>query len=237
MAVPIQAAATSPLAGPVSATQRKQPAGDAPAPQPSPPPQQDRAENAFLVLGYVFTVALYLSQAPTVWGIWVARQVGQSKVDMFVVTLVSCIVWMMYGLADPPTLPFVILNAVGIGIELLYLGLFLCFSEPWGRIKITISLALIAGASAIAAPCVFSFTSDPQLVFGIIGDGISVWRGNNVGNMSLLVAGALFLNGISWTAYGHLAENLYFTVPGYFGIAFGAVQILVWVIVRFIYHG
>uniref|UniRef100_A0A453HBI9 Bidirectional sugar transporter SWEET n=1 Tax=Aegilops tauschii subsp. strangulata TaxID=200361 RepID=A0A453HBI9_AEGTS len=205
MAVPIQAAATSPLAGPVSATQRKQPAGDAPAPQPSPPPQQDRAENAFLVLGYVFTVALYLSQAPTVWGIWVARQVGQSKVDMFVVTLVSCIVWMMYGLADPPTLPFVILNAVGIGIE---------------------------------------------LVFGIIGDGvsivmyggplrevISVWRGNNVGNMSLLVAGALFLNGISWTAYGHLAENLYFTVPGYFGIAFGAVQILVWVIVRFIYHG
>uniref|UniRef100_A0A453HC71 Uncharacterized protein n=1 Tax=Aegilops tauschii subsp. strangulata TaxID=200361 RepID=A0A453HC71_AEGTS len=70
-----------------------------------------------------------------------------------------------------------------------------------------------------------------------IGIEISVWRGNNVGNMSLLVAGALFLNGISWTAYGHLAENLYFTVPGYFGIAFGAVQILVWVIVRFIYHG
>ena len=37
-------------------------AGDAPAPQPSPPPQQDRAENAFLILGYVFTAVLYLSQ-------------------------------------------------------------------------------------------------------------------------------------------------------------------------------
>lgn len=41
---------------------------------------------------------------------------------------------------------------------------------------------------------------------------ISVWRENNVGNMSLLVAVALFLNGVSWTAYGHLADNLYFIV-------------------------
>ncbi|XP_048573994.1 bidirectional sugar transporter SWEET6b-like [Triticum urartu] len=158
-------------------------AGDAPAPQPSPPPQQDRAKNAFLILGYVFTAVLYFSQGPTVWGIWVARQVGQSKVDMFVVTLASCVVWMMYGLADPPTPPFVILNAVGIVFE------------------------------------------------------ISVWRENNIGNMSLLVAVALFLNGVSWTAYGHLADNLYFIVPGYFGIFFGAMQIIVWVLVRFIYHG
>ena len=37
-------------------------AGDAPAPQPSPPPQQDRAENAFLILGCVCTAVLYLSQ-------------------------------------------------------------------------------------------------------------------------------------------------------------------------------
>ncbi|XP_044361748.1 putative bidirectional sugar transporter SWEET7d [Triticum aestivum] len=211
-------------------------AGDAPAPQPSPPPQQDRAKNTFLILGYVFTAVLYFSQGPTVWGIWVARQVGQSKVDMFVVTLASCVVWMMYGLADPPTPPFVILNAVGIGFELLYLGLFFCFFEPRGRMSIAICLAAIAGASAIVAPPVFSVSPDPQLVFGIIGD-ISVWRENNVGNMSLLVAVALFLNGVSWTAYGHLADNLYFIVPGYFGIFFGAMQIIVWVLVRFIYHG
>lgn len=40
--------------------------------------------------------------------------------------------------------------------------------------SIAICLAAIAGASAIVAPPVFSVAPDPQLVFGIIGDVISI---------------------------------------------------------------
>ena len=57
---------------------------------------------------------------------------GQSKVDMFVVTLASCVIWMMYGLADPPTPPFVILNAVGIVFEVNH-TIFLCFILSIGK--------------------------------------------------------------------------------------------------------
>eukprot|EP00850_Spirogloea_muscicola_P026133 SM005735S18614 [mRNA] locus=s5735:103:843:- [translate_table: standard] len=87
------------------------------------------------ILGNITALGLFLSPVPTFRRIIARRDVEDYSPVPYAVTFLNCLVWTFYALpviADGRTLVATV-NGVGVGLEAVYLSLFLVYAPPWQK--------------------------------------------------------------------------------------------------------
>ncbi|XP_044981149.1 bidirectional sugar transporter SWEET4-like [Hordeum vulgare subsp. vulgare] len=232
----------------------KKPSSLSPSPQQNvgaAPAESKSMELVFLVLGYVFTGVLYLSPIPTIWQIATTNEVGMYKPDVHVLTLGSCVIGLLYGVPDPFKKGPVIFNAVGILIQIVYLGIFFRSSTAAQRRTVLFHLVMIGGAVAMQALLVFLLCPQPRYRYmlsicvagmttgmysGPVRQMLTVWATKNVNHMSIWMAGASLFSGIFRTVYAFLTRDWFGFAAYIIGAVSGLVQLTLFLTVKFRYQ-
>lgn len=110
---------------------------------------------------------------PTFVGIVKKGSVEQYSPAPYLATLINCMVWVLYGIpmVHPHSTLVVTINAAGTGIELVYITLFLIYSNKKMRNKVLLGLLVELIFIAIVAALVLTLAHTTQkrsMVVGII---------------------------------------------------------------------
>ncbi|KAK2978641.1 hypothetical protein RJ640_019098 [Escallonia rubra] len=137
----------------------------------------------------------------------------------YLATLVNCGLWVVYGLpmVHPHSTLVLTINGSGFAIELVYLLLFLIYSDRKKRLKVLLIMLAEFAFIAVLALLVLTLTHSIKLRSAIVGS-ISVFgcflmyasplsimklviTTKSVEYMPLFLSLASFANGICWTSY------------------------------------
>ncbi|VAI92865.1 unnamed protein product [Triticum turgidum subsp. durum] len=90
----------------------------------------DAARNIVGIIGNVISFGLFLSHAPTLRRICKAKDVEEHKPDPYLATVLTCMLWVFYGLpiVHPNSILVVTVNGIGLVVELVYLIIFFIYS-------------------------------------------------------------------------------------------------------------
>ncbi|XP_006356389.1 bidirectional sugar transporter SWEET5-like [Solanum tuberosum] len=101
---------------------------------------RDNARFAVGVIGNIIALILFLSPLTTFVRIWKSKSVEQFFPIPYLATFINCGIWVMYGLpwVTPNSLLVITINGTGLGIEIVYLTLFLLYSDRKQRTKVII---------------------------------------------------------------------------------------------------
>ncbi|XP_048552319.1 bidirectional sugar transporter SWEET6b-like [Triticum urartu] len=195
----------------------------------------------FLFLGSLATGFLFYSPSNTIQAIKEAGDIGQQKADLYLAVLLNCLVWLLYGfVTDKDAWLVILINGVGVCFQLYYLYVFIRASIDRFTISCTVLLLLLIVASA--AGIIFqSFPTNAErktvlgrvgIVTGCImylGSARQLWAAicdNNVLEVMVLrVMLAALANGIFWTIYTGIIQDLYMGFPNWVGIGSAAIQL------------
>ncbi|GMI95519.1 hypothetical protein like AT4G10850 [Hibiscus trionum] len=203
--------------------------------------------NVVGILGNVISLSRFLSPVPTFIRIWNKGSVEQFSPVPYLVTLINCMVWMIYGLpmVHPNSTLLLTINGAGIAIEVVFLTLFLVFCHDKKR-RLTVLLIVMVELISVAtlatlALTVVHTTQRRSMVVGIIGMLSSIMmyaaplsvmklviRTKSVEYMPFSLSLASFLTGVFWTAYGVLPFDPFLAVSNGMGTMFGLAQLLLY---------
>ncbi|KAK9726222.1 hypothetical protein RND81_05G199400, partial [Saponaria officinalis] len=90
--------------------------------------------NVLGVIGNVISFGLFLSPLPTFIRIIKNKSVEQFKPDPYIATILNCAMWVLYGLpfVHPNNIFVATINGVGLGIEIIYISIFLIYPS-WSK--------------------------------------------------------------------------------------------------------
>ncbi|KAK3440035.1 hypothetical protein EUGRSUZ_B00363 [Eucalyptus grandis] len=131
------------------------------------------------------------------------------KPDPYVVTVINCAMWVYYGmsLVRPGSPLVIIINAFGLGIEPIYVGIFFTYS-PWNRRRNILLVLLI------------------ELIF--MAALRRVIQTKSVKYMPFYMSLAMFLNGITWAIYALLKFKPFVLVPNGLEALLGLAQLILY---------
>ncbi|XP_074316900.1 bidirectional sugar transporter SWEET5 [Silene latifolia] len=206
------------------------------------------ARNIIGIIGNVISFGLFLSPVPTFMRIIKKKSVEQFKADPYIATILNCAMWILYGLpfVHPNNFLVVTINGIGLGIEIIYVSIFLIYS-PWGKRK-KIAIALILETAFFVA--VFFITTEALhtikmrtifvgalcVAFNVIMyfSPLTVMRmvikTKSVKYMPFWLSIANFLNGACWTAYACIKFDPWMVIPNGLGTLSGVIQLLLFAI-------
>ncbi|XP_004252656.1 bidirectional sugar transporter SWEET7 [Solanum lycopersicum] len=204
------------------------------------------ARFAVGVIGNIIALILFLSPLPTFYRIWKKKSVEQFSPFPYLATFVNCGLWVLYGipLVHPHSILVVTINGTGFGIEVVYLMLFLLYSEKKKRIKIF--LIIISEIIFLVSLAIFVLTlvqthKKRSTIVGsicIVGNILMyasplaimklVITSKSVEFMPFFLSLFSFLNGVSWTAYALIRLDAFILVPNSMGTALGLAQLLLY---------
>jgi solute carrier family 50 protein (sugar transporter) len=94
----------------------------------------DMVCNVAGIVGNVISAGLFLSPAPTFYQI-IKRKISVQdfRPDPYLATLFNCTLWVLYALVRPDITLVATINAIGILIEAVYVGVFLVLAPNRGR--------------------------------------------------------------------------------------------------------
>uniref|UniRef100_A0A0D9WTQ5 Bidirectional sugar transporter SWEET n=1 Tax=Leersia perrieri TaxID=77586 RepID=A0A0D9WTQ5_9ORYZ len=209
----------------------------------------DTVRTAIGIVGNVVALVRYLSPAPTFYCIWKKRSVEQYSATPYVATLLSCMLWLLYGLpaVQPRGMALVIvISVVGIAIQLVYLALYLAFSAGAVRRRVVLLLAAEVTFIGVVALLILTLAHTHErraMIVGIlivlIGTGMyaapltvmkMVIKTKSVEYMPLFLSLALLANGICWTAYALIRFDLYLTITSGLGMMFAIAQLILYAV-------
>ncbi|XP_022640000.1 bidirectional sugar transporter SWEET6b isoform X3 [Vigna radiata var. radiata] len=97
----------------------------------------DIARTVVGIIGNIISGALFLSPVPTFIEIWKKRSVEQFSPIPYLAMVVNCMVWTLYGLpmVHPHSILVVTINGSGSGVALIFIALFLIYSDGKKRLK------------------------------------------------------------------------------------------------------
>ncbi|XP_031481943.1 bidirectional sugar transporter SWEET4-like [Nymphaea colorata] len=203
----------------------------------------DTARTVVGIIGNVISFGLFLSPLPTFVQICKKGAVEQFSPLPYLATLLNCMLWILYGLpiVHPHSLLVITINGCGFAIELVYLMLFLIYSDRKQRLKIAVYLVLeFAFVAAVSAAVILlAHTHDRRsLIVGSLcvffccmmyAAPMSVMklviRTKSVEYMPFFLSLASFANGICWTAYALIRFDLFITIPNGIGTVLGLMQL------------
>ncbi|KAF7104409.1 hypothetical protein CFC21_105309 [Triticum aestivum] len=110
----------------------------------------DAARNIVGIIGNVISFGLFLSHAPTLRRICKAKDVEEHKPDPYLATVLTCMLWVFYGLpiVHPNSILVVTVNGIGLVVELVYLIIFFIYSTNNKRLKMLAVLGIEAAFMA-----------------------------------------------------------------------------------------
>ncbi|XP_060206768.1 bidirectional sugar transporter SWEET4-like [Lycium barbarum] len=207
---------------------------------------RDVARFSVGVIGNVIALILFLSPLPTFIRIWKNKSVEQFSPIPYIATLVNCGLWVLYGLpwVQPHSILVVTINGTGLGIEIVYLTLFLLYSDRKQRTKVFFIVLGEIVFVAILSVCVLTFVHGNKRRAAIVGSicmvgnilmyaaPLSVMKlvikTKSVEYMPFFLSLFSFLNGVSWTAYALIRFDAYILAPNSMGTVLGLAQLLLY---------
>ncbi|CAN1779113.1 Bidirectional sugar transporter SWEET7 [Linum perenne] len=125
-------------------------------------PSLNTIRNAVGIIGNIISLCLFLSPVPTFIQIWKKKSVEQFKPDPYLATLLNCMAWVVYGLPviHPNSTLVVTINGAGTVIQLVYVGLYLIYSDKKKRVKV-LSIVLLEIAFIVALLLLVVFLVHP----------------------------------------------------------------------------
>ncbi|CAL5441178.1 unnamed protein product [Camellia sinensis] len=198
------------------------------------------------VIGNVISFFLFLSPVPTLFKICKSKSVQEFKPDPYVATVLNCAMWIFYGLpvVHPDSILVVTINGVGLLIEIVYVLIFLTYSNWPKRKKILIALLVEVIFMAIVVFITMTFLHTTKarsmlvgllcIVFNIImyTSPLTVMRSviktKSVKFMPFYLSLANFCNGLVWLIYALLKFDPYITIPNGLGALSGAIQLILY---------
>ncbi|KAM7255959.1 hypothetical protein ACFE04_011700 [Oxalis oulophora] len=185
---------------------------------------------------------------PTFVEIYKKKSVEQYSPVPYLATLMNCLVWVLYGLpmVKPDSVLVYTINGTGVVIELVYISLFLIYSEKKPKLRLKIILVLIFEFIFIAALSTIVLTvahghARRIMIVGIVAllfnimmyaAPLSVMKlviqSKSVEYMPFFLSFASFGNGVAWTIYGFLPFDPYIAGPNGAGTLLSIVQLIMY---------
>ncbi|XP_057520428.1 bidirectional sugar transporter SWEET4-like [Amaranthus tricolor] len=198
------------------------------------------------IIGNITALVLFLSPVPTFIGICKKKTVEQYSPIPYLATFVNCMLWVVYGMPfiHPHSILVVTINGAGFFIELLYLILFVIYSDKKKRIKIVliaIGEIIVVGIMTALVLTFAHTTKRRSSIVGVIGvicnilmyaSPLSVMKlvitTKSVEYMPFTLSLAAFANGIAWTIYALFPLDPYIAAPNGLGSLFALVQLILY---------
>ncbi|XP_074306193.1 bidirectional sugar transporter SWEET5-like [Silene latifolia] len=200
------------------------------------------------IIGNVISFALFLSPIPTMRQIIKKKSVQQFEVYPYIATILNCVMWVIYGLptVNPDHILVVTINGIGLGLQVVYVGIFLLYSTGWclTRKKITFGLIFEAVFTVIVTMItfyVFHTTEKRTMFMGALCVAFNiimyfspltvmkkVITTKSVKYMPFWLSLTNFLNGLCWTAYAFIHFDIWMVVPNGLGVFSGLIQLLLY---------
>ncbi|XP_028556203.1 bidirectional sugar transporter SWEET4-like [Dendrobium catenatum] len=200
------------------------------------------------IIGNAISFVLFLSPMPTFFRICKKKSVEHFSVVPYVATLLNCMLWVLYGLpfVKPNSTLIITINGAGTVIELIYIFIYLLYSDGSRRIKALVLLFTDITFVAVVTAIILSIFKSHErrtLIVGILciifcimmyASPLSIMkrviRTKSVEYMPLYLSIAYFFNGLCWTTYSliHLDVNLTIIalIPNAIGLLFAIAQLL-----------
>ncbi|XP_074267908.1 bidirectional sugar transporter SWEET5-like [Silene latifolia] len=192
------------------------------------------------IIGNVITFGLFLSPVPTMYNIIKNKSVQQFSVDPYIATILNCVMWVIYGLptVNPDHILVVTINGIGLGLEVIYVGIFLLYSTGWclTRKRITFGLIFAAIFTLVVTMITFNVfhTTEKRTVFmGALCVAFNILMyfsplTKSVKYMPFWLSLTNVLNGICWTAYACIHFDIWMVVPNGLGAVSGLIQLMLY---------
>ncbi|KAL8150365.1 hypothetical protein V2J09_020173 [Rumex salicifolius] len=199
------------------------------------------------VLGNVIAFFLFLSPVPTFIQIVKKGSVEQYSPVPYLATFINCMLWVLYGLpmVKPDSTLVVTINGAGVVIEIVYLSLFVYYSDHKRQ---KLKVAGIAAAEVVTvgllAALVLSLAHTTHLRTQVVGmvaivSNIMMYAAplsvmklvittKSVEYMPFFLSLASFANGIAWTVYAIRPFDPYIAAPNGLGSLFGLGQLILY---------
>uniref|UniRef100_A0A803LWM9 Retrotransposon Copia-like N-terminal domain-containing protein n=1 Tax=Chenopodium quinoa TaxID=63459 RepID=A0A803LWM9_CHEQI len=183
------------------------------------------------IIGNITALFLFLSPLPTFIGIHKKKTVGQYSSVPYLATFVNCMLWVVYGLPfiHPNSILVVTINGAGFFIELIYLILFVIYSDKKNKLKIVLIAIVEIIIVGIMTALVLGLTHTTKRRSSIVGmiaivcnimmyaSPLSVMKlvitTKSVEYMPFSLSIASFTNGIAWTVYALFPLDPYIASP------------------------
>ncbi|GLT49663.1 hypothetical protein SLA2020_232070 [Shorea laevis] len=206
----------------------------------------EAARNAIGVVGNIIALFLFLSPVPTFIQICKKGAVEQYSAAPYLATLTNCMIWILYGIpwVHPNSTLVWTINGTGTLIELVFITLFLIYSEKKKRVKVVVVVVLeIIFMVALTVPVltVLKTTEHRSMVVGTIcilfnimmyASPLSVMkmviRTKSVEYMPFYLSLASFANGVTWTIYAVLPFDPFICIPNGLGTLSGLGQLILY---------
>ncbi|XP_075485196.1 bidirectional sugar transporter SWEET7-like [Primulina tabacum] len=200
----------------------------------------------FLFSGNILALILFLSPVPTFYGIWKEKSVEQYSPIPYLATFINCGLWILYGLpvVHPNSTLLVTINGAGLVIEIVYLSLFIIFSDAKKRLKLVATVVAECIFVAVLALLVLTLLHSTKLrsivvrSICMLGNIMMyaaplavmklVIRTRSVEYMPFFLSLFSFLGGICWTAYALIRFDPFIAAPNGIGSVLGLAQLFLY---------
>ncbi|XP_044484002.1 bidirectional sugar transporter SWEET7-like [Mangifera indica] len=191
--------------------------------------------NVVVIIGNIISLFLLLSPVPTFVQIVKKGSAEPFSPVPYLATLINCMVWVIYGLpmVHPNSILVITINGAGTAIKLLYITLFLIYSDKKKRLKVLLGILVELIFIVIVAILVLTLphtTKQRSLVVGIICILFNIMMYASPLSVMVIVITTksveympFFLSladGVAWTIYAFLPFDQFITVPNGLGTLF-----------------
>ncbi|KAG6412211.1 hypothetical protein SASPL_124882 [Salvia splendens] len=196
------------------------------------------------VMGNVISFFLFLSPVPTFMKIWQDKSVQHFKPHPYLVTVLNCALWCLYGTpaVHPDSLLVITINGIGLVIEFIYVGIFFIYSNTWPKRK-TIIMCLVGEAIFFMVVVFITFfflhgTTNRSMLVGLICIVMNIGmytapltvmkrviKTKSVKYLPFYLSLANFANGTVWSIYALVKFDSYILIPNGLGTISGLVQL------------
>ncbi|WJX32797.1 hypothetical protein P8452_21082 [Trifolium repens] len=198
------------------------------------------------IIGNVIAGCMFLSPLPTFVGICKKGSVEQFSAIPYLATLMNCMVWTLYGLpmVHPHSILVVTINGAGCVVEIIYLTLFLIYSDRKKRLKVFLGLFLelifISLLTFVSLTVLHTVNKRSAVVgticmlfnIGMYASPLSIMKmvikTKSVEFMPFFLSLASFGNGVSWTIYALIPFDPFIAIPNGIGTMFAVVQLILY---------
>ncbi|KAI4331082.1 hypothetical protein MLD38_029305 [Melastoma candidum] len=202
---------------------------------------------SFGVMGNIVSFITFLAPMPTFYKIIKLKSTEGFQSIPYVVSLLSAMLLMYYGLLKGDML-LITINAIGCAIETTYVAAYLLYASKGARVR---TMMLLASMNVVGYGTMLSMTfilSKGQSRVGIVGwicmaFSLSVFaaplcivrkviKTKSVEFMPLSLSVFLTLGAVVWFFYGFLLRDVFIAVPNILGFLFGVTQMVLYAIYR-----
>lgn len=207
---------------------------------------RDLCRTVVGIIGNVISCIMFLSPIPTFAKIIKMKSVQDFKPDPYLATILNCALWVFYGMpfVHPDSLLVLTINGFGCVLELIYVLIFLIFSDWPKRRKMIIALVIEFIFYGIVVSVTFQFIHGTHARTIFVGafcvalnvimyaSPLTVMRmvikTKSVKFMPFYLSLANFANGVCWLAYATIKFDPWVAVPNGLGALLGGLQLIIY---------